>query len=281
MDVMDAVADPNPLFALDERNKRATEVIKTVARRHARTDVIMGILAGAVPGGGIMATVGGIAIQSLVFYKPMVRELAAIYSASPDEVTNQIVGATVSVGILGEALASEFGKEFMQEILVDIIQDLGLSTGLSWIPGIGKILSAGADATVATALTWAVGAMTVVYFLNGGQFMGSRKATYGLCKELASQASGESGGVNLDDLPWNVPGLLQSMVNQALGVVIAHAQAHTNGRKNFVLSLLTFGRPKSLTLQDIKGVLDAKQVPGRVVEEVVRQGAGKVLSKAG
>jgi hypothetical protein len=36
-----------------------------------------------------------------------------------------------------------------------------------------------------------------------------------------------------------------------------------------------------LTLQDIKGVLDAKQVPGRVVEEVVRQGAGKVLSKAG
>src|SRR6185437_11300937 len=114
-------------------------VIKNYARWHAWTDVIMGLIGGIVPGGGIVATIVGVVIQPKAFYQPMVRKLAEIYSASPDEVTHGIVGAATGVGAASELLVNEFGSEFIQEILMEIAQELGISTGVGLIPVIGKI----------------------------------------------------------------------------------------------------------------------------------------------
>lgn len=274
---MGAMIVPNSLFALEERNKLATAVIKKYARRHAWTDVIMGLLSSVVPGGGILASAASIAIQAQAFYKPMVRELAEIYSASPDDVTNGVIGAATGVGAVTEFLVNEFGTEFMQEIVVDIVQDLGLSMGLSWIPVIGKLLGAGADAAVATALTWAVGSMAVVYFLNGEQFFGSRKETYLICKKIDLQATEDPDGVSLNDLPWKIPQLLESMVTQLLRYI---ASTRAQLVLNFLLSLLSLTRPKPLSAEEIHRVLEPNHVPARLVDEVVQRGTGKVIAAA-
>lgn len=275
---MEAVAIPNSLFALEDRNKLAGKVIRDYARWHAWTDVIMGLAAGVVPGGGIVATIAGVLIQPKAFYQPMVRKLAEIYSASPDDVTNGIVGAATGVGAASELLVNEFGSEFIQEILMEIAQEVGISAGIGLIPVIGKILGAGMDMVVARTLTWTVGAMATIYFLNGGQFIESRKDTYVLCKPLAKVAITNGNGIDLDDLPWKVGPLRQSMVKQLLRFVVATVSR--KGFLNFVLSLLAFGRSAGVNADEIRGVLAPKEIPERLVDEVVQYAAGKPTGKA-
>ena len=188
------------IFNLSERNRQAEQVIRDYARGHAAADVGIGIIGTIIPGATIPALIASIAGQAPLVYQPMSKRLAAIYAATPDQVTNRIVIESAVIGGLGD-LAAELASEFMGEIAAELLQEAGWGALASVIPGIGGIIAAGLDATIAATLTWRVGTMVAIYHQNGG-WIENRHATYGRAKKMVGKLSPVTDDrVNLDDIP--------------------------------------------------------------------------------
>lgn len=213
--MQNATAIPTAFFHSDARNRLANQVINNYATGHATMDVIIGAAGLLVPGGGVAAMLVSLAAQAPVIYNPMVKSLARIYSATPDQFTTGLVTSTTIAGsafdvgdeILAEALSTEFGQEFLLSILHEIWPELGVGTLLSFIPFAGGFIAAGLDATLAATLTWRVGITTILYFMNGEEWVGGSKAnTLQKAKQVIGVMSPKTNNrVNLNDLANSVP----------------------------------------------------------------------------
>ena len=194
-------SDNIALFNLSERNRQAEQVIRDYARGHAAADVGIGILGTIIPGATIPALIASIAGQAPLVYQPMSKRLAAIYSATPDQITNRIVIESAVIGGIGD-LAAELASEFMAEIAAELVQEAGWGALASVIPGVGGIIAAGLDATIAATLTWRVGTMVAIYHQNGG-WIQNRHATYQRAKKMVGKLSPATDDrVDLDDIPF-------------------------------------------------------------------------------
>ncbi len=234
------------LFNLSERNRQAEQVIRDYARGHAAADIGIGILGTIVPGATIPALIASIAGQAPLVYQPMSKRLAAIYSASPDQVTNRVVIESAVIGGLGD-LASELGSEFMGEIAAELIQEAGWGALASVIPGVGGIIAAGLDATIAATLTWRVGTMVAIYHQNG-DWIQDRHATYGRAKKMVGKLSPATDDrVNLDDIPQKN----QEVLDRQMAVV-----------KELISMMLSVSAGK----EQIRTALMQKQIPQKLID---------------
>ncbi|MGC2110089.1 MAG: hypothetical protein WA655_11275 [Candidatus Korobacteraceae bacterium] len=173
------------VLRLEERNRLAENLIGEYQTRHGLMDVGIG-LAGLFPGGGIPALMVAIGLQAPVIYQPLASKLAAVYLATPNELStaqNDIV-ARVTAETAAVDLAGEFGSEFLVQIAGELLTELGVGTAASLIPIIGGFIAAGLDWEIATRMTKRVGYMVAIYFQNGASWVGSKKKTYEMARTM-------------------------------------------------------------------------------------------------
>jgi uncharacterized protein (DUF697 family) len=178
--MQESVYIPNSTFFLKRRNDMANVVIERYAKRNRFANVGIGIAGLFVPGGGILSTLVSIATQSPMVYQPMVKELSHIYGASPDMVTKGMVTDALISNTsynLQNQFFLEFGPEFLLELLQQIWPELGIGAVTGLIPIIGGIAAAALDATFSATLTWQVGTMTAMYFMNDEEWVNSKQET--------------------------------------------------------------------------------------------------------
>lgn len=203
------------IFELELRNRAAEAVIKTFATEHALVDVGSGLLFGLVPGGGVAAILGQMAYSAVRIYPAMIKKLAVIYGAEPDDFTRTVAvagvvtegGITALIAEVGPEVlgnitldaANEFGTEFFQEIIGELLQESGVAVGLSFIPVVGAVAGAALDAIIGATITWRVGAIVSAYFQYGG-YIGSRKDTYDKVKRYVNRSVEVSRPGTLDKL---------------------------------------------------------------------------------
>lgn len=236
---------PNAVLNLTTRNREAETIISRFANRHAWMDAGIGLVGGIVPGGGIASMVASILAQAPLVYQPMVKQLATVYSADPDEVRD-IVGKAVMQGTfadtlsyIGSDLAAAFGAEFFVELAPELVQEMGVGAVLTLIPIVGGVASAIIDVVIARHLTWRVGRMTELFFLNNCAWVrGSRQETYGIAKQL--------DGVDLDAVPGRVSQVMEAAVpGLATSVrLMQNVQPHAT-RDQLRNALLSEGVPSS------------------------------------
>lgn len=78
----------------------------------------------------------------------------------------------------------------MNQIAGEIIAELGIGAAAStFIPIGGAFITAGLAYAIATRMTHRVGRMVAIYYQNGGTWVGNRKDTYNLAKELPEDLS--------------------------------------------------------------------------------------------
>lgn len=239
-------SDNIALFNLSERNRQAEQAIRDYARGHAAADIGIGILGTFIPGATIPALIASIAGQAPLVYQPMSKRLAAIYSATPDQVTKRIVVESAVMGGLGD-LSAELGSEFMSEIAAELFQEAGWGVLVSVIPGIGGMIAAGLDATIAATLTWRVGTMVAIYHQNGG-WIQNRHATYGRAKKMVGKLSPMTDDrVNLDDIPQKN----EEVLERQLAVV-----------KELISMMLSVSAGRD----QIRAALMQKQIPQKLID---------------
>ncbi|HWS84602.1 MAG TPA: hypothetical protein VN207_10125, partial [Ktedonobacteraceae bacterium] len=236
---------PNGLFHATTRNQLAEQIISNYAADHTIMDVVIGAVGLLFPGGGIAAMVASIAAQAPVIYLPMVKELAKVYSASPDRFTSgvvtkaTIIGGLADVGseVVQEYLATEFGQEFLLELLHEMLPELGIGALLALLPVAGGIISAGLDATIAATLTWRVGVTTVLYFLYGEEWLGSKKQTYDQAKALVGPLSPKmENRVRLDSILQQVPQIKEKAIRGLSQKIYFMKKANPSISKDAMLS---------------------------------------------
>jgi uncharacterized protein (DUF697 family) len=203
------------IFELTLRNQAAEEVIRSFAAEHALMDVASGLLLGLVPGGNVAAIAGQLAYSAVRIYPAMIRKLAVIYGAEPDDFTRSVAAtgivteagvaaliARVGPEVLGHMTldaVNEFGTDFFQEIIGELLQESGVAVGISFIPIIGAIAGAALDAIIGATITWRVGAVVSAYFQYGG-YIGSRKETYDKVKGYVRRSPVTSRPGTLDQV---------------------------------------------------------------------------------
>lgn len=240
----------NCLYQLPERNLKAQQTIENYALAHAAGDVAAGLLMGLVPGGGLIATIGCIAAQGPLVYQPMARELARIYQARPDEVTNAIIVDAWQTGAIGD-IAAEFVGEFFMEIAPDLAREIGLGGVLGAIPLLGSVVSATLDAIIAATLTWRVGTMISMYYQNGERWVESRHHTYKLTKPMTGWSPNPTGRVKLDDIPQQCPSVKEGQI-EAARLVVEMLVSVCSDKQQIRQVLLKKGLPEFLVSEAIR-----------------------------
>jgi hypothetical protein len=216
---------------IEDKNSRAEAIIRRYARKHALMDIGVGLVSLA-PGAAIPAIIAAVALQSTEIYKPMANELASVYLANTDFYTDDL-GNVASVATVALEFAQEFAIEFLAECAQELITEAGMGALATFIPIGGAFVAAGLDYIMAQMLTRRVGTMTAIYFQYGAQWVGSRKTTMAISKELtgglmvsASEAyrAGKAlitrkavpeanTRINLDDIPARVPQVKKSGID--------------------------------------------------------------------
>lgn len=204
-----------------------------------------------IPGATSAALRGAILAQAPLIYKPMTQELAAVYSCSPDQVTSQIQTQAVLIGA-GADLAIEMATEFLKEIASEL-GEAAVGLGISAIPFLGALLAAGLDATVAATLTWRVGTMVSAYFQNGESWIGSRKHTYHIAKDMVGGLSPQTENrANLNNIGNVEPGVGEKQLS-------------------FVLNLIEMLRTITNNRDQIRSALIERKVPSWLIERALQR----------
>jgi len=196
-------------------------------------DVGVGVIS-LIPGAGIPAILGAITLQSKVIYKPMAADLAAVYLRETDSYTDRL-GNIASAATVGMEFAQEFALEFLAEQTQELLLDAGLGALATFIPLVGAFVGAALDFLIAQMMTWRVGTMTSVYFQNGAEWVGSRKSTMEIAKELtgglhvsffdfisgmaAAREQARNVRVDLNEIPRRVPDVKQSAVRNIMPLI--------------------------------------------------------------
>jgi hypothetical protein len=211
----------------------------------------------------IPALIVAIAAQSEVIYKPLARDLSGIYNSDVDEMTHGIVMSNLVFNGAAD-IANEFGTEFITSIASELITEAGLGTLAGFIPFVGGLVGAALDYVIATAMTWRVGTMVAIYYQNGGKWVGDRKHTLELAKEmtggfkfglndLKSRFTGENRqqlNVNLNSIPTRIPEVFESQIRSL---------------RPFVDMLL-----KAANSDFVRAQLRAQGIPPSVIDAVLR-----------
>jgi hypothetical protein len=250
-----ALKNASVLYDLPEKNTQAENIIKDYAAKHAAMDIGVGLIS-LIPGAAIPAILGALALQSRRIYRPMAQDLAAVYLKDTDHYTDRL-GNIATVTTVGMEFAQEFALEFLTEHARELITDAGLGIAASCIPFAGAALGAGLDYVIAQMMTWRVGTMTSIYFQNGGQWIGDRRSTMEIAKELTGglhlgviEATPSRTGINedakdarvdLDSIPSRVPEVLRSAARTILPLIKGFAEKLPKGSVRE--SLLSMGIP--------------------------------------
>lgn len=221
---------------LDERNALAEEVIARYAIRHAKLDGSTGFAAGLspIPFTGAAVLAGQLYYQFAHTYPQMTQELAAIYNASPDQWTKRTAGKYLAAEGVAEALVqamvgevaihvgadvgSQVGADFFQEVAWDLFREGGAGVAASQIPFVGAFFGGAADVLLAVTMTWRVGGLVAVHFINGGWVNGSRKETYKAVKSVV-KLSPETRRRVLPDLRRAIPEVLERLVEYTVSQI--------------------------------------------------------------
>jgi hypothetical protein len=220
----------NTISQLENRNRIARDTIKKYADRHAAMDIAIG--AAGFFGFAVPALIAAIAAQSPIIYQPLARELEQVYNASAYEETRAIIRENVVVGGLAD-IAGEFSTEFVASIATELLTEAGLGTAASFIPFVGGLIGAALDYVIATAMTWRVGTMVSIYYQNGGKWVGSRKHTFELAKDITggiefglsdlvsrfSSASRPTMDVDLNDISRHIPEVFETQVRNIKTII--------------------------------------------------------------
>lgn len=153
---------------------------------HAAADVGMTLATCWLPGGGLIAMAGAMAIQAPLVYKPLARDIAKSYLVNT--VDSEVRAAINETAIEGAEwdLGGAFGIEFFQEILSEILTEIGLGALLGAIPIAGSVAAAFYDRKIAATLTWRVGVSVALYYENGCEWIVDRKTTYAKAHSLVT-----------------------------------------------------------------------------------------------
>jgi hypothetical protein len=196
-------------------------------------DIGVGIVS-LLPGAGIPAIISAIAMQSSVIYRPMARDLAAVYLRETDSYTDSL-GNIATAATVALEFGQEFAFEFLTEQAKELITEAGLGAIATAIPFAGAVVGAALDYLIAQMMTWRVGTMTTIYFQNGAAWLGNRKSTMEVAKrltgglhvglgELMSSAGRERARTNevrvdFDRIPNDVPEVKQSSVQTIVALI--------------------------------------------------------------
>jgi uncharacterized protein (DUF697 family) len=174
----------------------------------------------------IPALIAAIAAQSPLIYQPLARELAGIYNSDVDQTAKGIIRENLAFTSAAD-IANEFGTEFVASIAYELITEAGLGAVAGFIPFVGGLIGAALDYVIATTMTWRVGTMVAIYYQNGGKWIGDRKQTFELAKQmtgsvkfglndLVSRFTDTNAGprmtVELNSIPTAVPAVFESQV---------------------------------------------------------------------
>lgn len=230
---------------LEDRNRLAERVIREYAAMHAGTDVAIGLLGFAIPGGSVLGLAASVLVQAPAFYQPMARRLARIYTAEADSETDSMVRDTAVAGAKFD-VASEFAAKFFQQIAPELLHEAGLGVLLAGVPLIGPVVAAGLDAAIAATLTWRVGTMISMYYQNGLGWTGDRSGTYQRARALVGSLSPKiEGRVDLNDVANSNPEILESQVS-AVAKTVRVLMGLSNDRKRILQILRELGLPGAL-----------------------------------
>jgi hypothetical protein len=176
-----------PFFNAEAKRNSASAIITSYARGHQAADVGLNIATCWLPGGGLIAMAGAMAIQAPLVYQPMARKIAQTYLVT--DIDADISEAVQDAAIEGAEydIAGAFGVEFFEQIFIDILQEVGLSAAISMVPVIGSVVAGIYDAKIAATMTWRVGLTTALYYENGCEWLGGdRHTTYDKAKLLVT-----------------------------------------------------------------------------------------------
>ncbi len=243
----------NTISQLENRNRIARDTIKKYADRHAAIDVAIG--AAGFFGFAVPALVLAIGAQSPVIFQPLARELGQIYNATADEETHAIIRENVVVGGLAD-IAGEFSTEFIASIATELLTEVGFGAAASFIPFVGGVVGAALDYVIATYMTWRVGTTVSIYYQNGGKWVGSRKHTFELAKDITggiefglsdlvsrfSSGSRPKMDVDLNDISRQIPEVFETQVRN-IRPVIAILMQMGGGTEQVRQALISRGVP--------------------------------------
>jgi hypothetical protein len=169
-------------------------------------------------------------LQSDAIYKPLAKDLAAVYLKDTDSYTDRL-GNIASIGTVGFEFAQEFALEFLAEHAQELVIETGLGAIATLIPVAGAVIGASLDYLIAQMMTWRVGTMTSIYFQNGAEWIESRKSTMVIAKELtgglhvslgellSKSVRGRNLRVDLDQIPEKVPQVKEAGIRNVMPVI--------------------------------------------------------------
>lgn len=257
------------LQSLNERNNRAAGIIQDYATNHAIADVTIGVVGTFIPIPGLAtaALLGAVAMQFPI-YQSLAGKLATIYTLKPDNVTIAYAVTATTLGgvnLIAMDYATEFGTDFLKEAVNDLLSHTALGVVGSAIPFIGGAIAAGLDAAIAATMTWTVGSMTAIYFQNGQQWLGSKKKTFEVARNMVGTLSPEiDGRVDLKSISHRFPEIHERQV-QALERWIEVMQDSNS----------------ALTKEQIRSKLIDRNIPRNIVDDAVRNKFGMGLGTNG
>jgi len=246
------------LYGLADKNCEAERIVRNYAAKHAAMDIGVGLVS-LLPGAGIPAIIAAVGLQAKFIYRPMAQDLARVYLRETDSYSDRL-GNIAS----GATVALEFGQEFAVEFLAEQAQELLTEAGLgalaTLIPIAGAAVGATLDYLIAQMMTWRVGTMTAIYFLNGGNWVGERKTTMEIAKRLSGglhvsavellspkgrdRVKSKDVRVDFDQIPAAVPQVKQSSIGSLLTLI--RGFANRLKRPEVRASLIEMGLPPTL-----------------------------------
>jgi uncharacterized protein (DUF697 family) len=195
---MDVAALPTneqlfPILWTASKRSAVESKIESFAIGHATMDALIGAVGFLpVPGAAPASMIAAIALQAPLIYKPLSKEIAAIYVRDEDETTrHEVVQTAIAGGVYD--VAADLGAEFFKEIAGELTREAGLGFLISFIPIAGGFVSTYLDVKIAWTLTWRVGFMLALYHENGGKWVKSRRYSYGLAKKYLKLRGNDDG----------------------------------------------------------------------------------------
>lgn len=187
---------PSALLSWQERIRKTKEITRQYATRHATQNTLIklgGNIFDAATGTWILGdlTSRGIALsRSVVLLKGLSREVAGIFLAKPDNISETDSLNLSLMQEISDFLVDDFGLELIIETVSDSIAD----DITDWLPFIRLISSS----AFAYAYAWVISLSTVIYIVNHQQLInGQKKDTFQASKNMVKAEFHKIGPIKL------------------------------------------------------------------------------------
>ncbi len=177
------------VFQLEDRDAKAMNIITDAAVKNAAMSGGIGFLGNLIPIPGVSlgAQVVEAGAQFALIYKPLVTDLAAVYTSSPDSFSTTLIIGGMAAD-LGTSLAVQQLRPLIERILKQILQRTAIEILGKEIATLLPLISAGivatADAALAAYITWVVGVAVAGHFEGGEKWLEQKKELIAYVKSL-------------------------------------------------------------------------------------------------